>query len=286
LSAQRYKKESELTNKTSKDMENQGKGRIVIRVGRHHLSFSAIDMSQDENPIVYEPFVVKSGMSIAANLRSALKESDIAAGSARKVLVMSDSPLLLTPVELFEESTMAQFYQHAFPKSEQEQVMYNVLPDENTVAVFALNKDLLTVINDHFDDVKIVTALSPVFRHLHRRSFTGSRNKLYGYFHDETIDIFAFHQNRFKFYNRYDARRMKDVMYFMLYVWKQLSFSQENDELYIVGDIAERDLLTENLKQYVQKTYTINPSADFNRAASTQVKGMPFDLVTLFARGR
>jgi hypothetical protein len=33
------------------------------------------------------------------------------------------------------------------------------------------------------------------------------------------------------------------------------------------------------LRRYASKTYTINPSAEFNRAPVTLVKGIPFDLM-------
>jgi hypothetical protein len=71
-----------------------------------------------------------------------------------------------------------------------------------------------------------------------------------------------------------------------LYVWKQLALDNQYDELHIVGDIPERDWLIEELKKYLSKAYVINPSADFNRAPATQVKGLPYDLVTLYTKGR
>ena len=170
----------------SNELNLQGKGRIIIRLGRHHLSFSTIDASQTEAPVTYEPYVMKSGISVAANLREALKGAALDRMGIRKALVMVDVPILLIPIEIFEESKMDDMYNHSFPRKEQESVLYNVLPDLNAVAVFAINKDVKTVLEDNFGDVKIVVALTPVWRHLHRRSFTGARGKLYGYLHDQS----------------------------------------------------------------------------------------------------
>jgi len=140
-----------------------------------------------------------------------------------------------------------------------------------------------------------MAALSPVWRHLHRRSFTGARNKLYGYFHEHKLDIFSFQQNRFKFYNQFEAARAHDALYFLLYVWKQLLLSTEHDELHLVGDLFaaesssvqnEQQWLVDELRRYLQNVYVINPSAEFNRSPVTKISGMPFDLMTLFAKGR
>lgn len=245
-----------------------------------------MNLLQAEQPITYEPYVMKSSMSVAANLRKALKEADVIQAGAKRALVMVDAPILLVPVEVFDEQYMSEMYDHAFPGKEQETVLYNVLPDLNTVAIFAISKDLLTVLNDNFDDVKFTAAMSPVLRHLHKRSFTGMRSKLYGYFHDQTLEVFSFYQNRIKFYNQFEVSRIYDAIYFLLYVWKQLALSTEQDELFLVGDIPEREAFVNELRRYVQKACVINPSADFNRAPATQVKNMPYDLMTLFTKGR
>ena len=149
-----------------------------------------------------------------------------------------------------------------------------------------MNKDLRLVIDDHFKDVKVITAISPVWRHLHQRSYTGTRHKLYGYFHEKRLDIFSFQQNRFKFCNTFEASRANDSLYFLLYVWKQLRLQPEYDELHIVGEIPEKEWLQAELKKFLQNAYIINPSADFNRHAITEIKGMPYDLQTLYIKGR
>ena len=272
----------------SNELNQQNKGRIVIRLGRHHLSFSMMEPSQTEAPVTYEPYVMKSGISVAANLREALKGAALDRMGIRKALVMVDVPVLLIPIEIFEEGKMDDMYNHSFPHKEQECVLYNVLPDLNAVAVFAINKDVKTVLDDNFGDVRIFVALSPVWRHLHRRSFTGVRGKLYGYLHDQKLDIFSFHQNRFKFYNQFETARAHDTLYFLLYVWKQLMLNAEHDELHLVGEglADEQSELVSELRRYLQNVYIINPSAEFNRSPVTKIKGMPFDLMALFTKGR
>ena len=269
-------------------LNQRGKGRIFIRIGQRHLSFSSVDMTQAETPVSYEPYVVKSGMSIAANLREALKGAALAQMGVFRAMVLVDAPVLLIPVEVFEERKMVDMYNHSFPRKEQEQVYYNVLPDLNAVAVFGVNKDLKTVLDDHFSDMKVIPVQLPVWRHLHKRSFTGAHSKLYSYLHDKKLDIFAFQKNRFKFYNQFETRRPGDVAYFQLYVWKQLQLNADHDELHLIGEQPGdmQDGLADNLRRFLKKVYVVNPQADFNRAPATKVKDMPFDLVTLLTKGR
>ena len=161
-----------------------------------------------------------------------------------------------------------------------------MLPDLKAVCLFAVNKDLRGVICDQFADVQFIHAMTPVWRHLHQRSFTGHRNKLYGYFHSKRLDLFSFQQNRFKFCNSFEASHAYDALYFLLYTWKLLRLEAEHDELHVMGDIPEQEWLLKELKRYLQKAYVINPTADFQQAAVTKIPGMPYDLMTLLVKGR
>ena len=164
----------------------------TIRIGRKSLSFTLSDLTNAQQPITYEPYVVKSGISMAANLREAFKNDTLF--QTPKVQVMVDSKMLLIPIERFVESEVGELYRHSYPKSEMNSIEYNVLPDANAVVLFSINKDLKMVLTDRFADVKLIHLMAPVWRYLHQRSFTGHRNKLFGYFHDQQLEIFSFQQ--------------------------------------------------------------------------------------------
>lgn len=263
------------------------KRKMTIRIGRNTLSFSMTDPTDTERPLIHEPYIVKGGISMAANVREAFKTADLMSVDTRKVQVLTDTPSLLVPIEQFEESDMETIFNHSFPASmEQRTVFYNVLPDLKCVCIFSMNKDLHNVLCDRFDDVQLIQATTPVWRYLHQRSFTGHRSKLYGYFHEKQLDIFGFQQNRFKFCNSFEASHAHDALYFLLYVWRQLRLEAEHDEMHIVGDIPEQPWLLQELKRYLQKAFIINPSADFREAPAAKITNMPFDLMTLLVKGR
>ena len=257
--------------------------RLVIRVARTTLSISTISA---DGTVDFIPYVVKSGVSMAANMREAFKTEAALQKSYAKAVVMVDTPVLMVPADLYEEDDSDKIYAHSYPELSSDAVLTNVLPDLSAVALFSINKDLRMVITDHLPSSRFICALAPVWRYLHRRSFTGARSKLYGYLHDRRLDIFSFNQNRFKFCNSFDTANAHDSLYYLLYVWKQLMLKPEHDEMHLVGDIPERDWMLDELKRYLQRAYCINPSGDFNRSPIAQIKGMPYDLMTYLIKGR
>lgn len=261
------------------------KQRLTIRVSRGSLSFSVADATS-EHQILYTPYTVKSGISMAANLRQAFKSDAWYANGWHNALVMIDTPVLMVPAEEFDAGACATMYNHALTGHKGDLIMHTTLPALNAVAVYSVNKDLKLVIDDNFSDAKFAHVCAPVWNHLYRRSFTGVHNKLYGYFHDKKLELFSFQQNRFRFCNTFGVTSAQDAAYFILFVWKQLGLDQRRDELHLAGDIPERENTIDGLRRYLQNAYVINPTADFNRAPITRIKGLPYDLLTLYVRGR
>lgn len=256
--------------------------RLVIRVSTGSLSFSTTRHEQ----VLFEDYSLNSGISLAANLREALRTMPLLATDYQRVLVMVDTPVLMVPSDLFNMDTMETEYRHAFTQFNAATVKHTVLPDLNGVAVFAVNKDLLTVVNDHFDSINFTPVAAPVWRHMHRRSYTGPREKLYGYFHDRKLEVFCFTENRFKFCNSFTVNNPNDALYYLLSSWKQLGLGAEHDELHLVGQLPDSEGLVEEARRFVKRVFLINPSGEFNRAAITQIEGMPYDLMVLYIKGR
>ena len=255
--------------------------RLVIRVSRHSLSFSTTEGSE----VVYVPYALKSSISMAANMREALQSVPLLGQSYGRVLVMVDSPVLMMPVDQFAEDTMEAYYQQAFTHCEHQVMTYTVLSDLNAVAVFSVAKDLRTVLQDAFGEVRFVAAMAPLWRHLNQRSYTGSHSKLYVYFHEKMVDIFSFAQSRFKFCNSFAFNSTDDAIYYILATWKQLGMAADHDELYLTGDMAGHDSLKDEMEKFIKRVFVINPVGEFNRASVAQIPGIPYDLVTLYVRG-
>ena len=169
--------------------------RLVIRISRNSLSFATIS-NEVNGQITFKPYILNTGISIAANLREAFRTQELLQDTYFRVLIMIDTPSLMVPIELFHEEEQRSLYLHTFQGHEQDEIVNTVLPDLNCVAVFSVNRDLKLVLDDHFATPTFIAATAPVWRYLHQRSYMGVREKLYAYFHDRRMEVFTFGQNR------------------------------------------------------------------------------------------
>lgn len=272
----------ETGNNTTAPWQRQ---RLVIRATQSSMAFAVSD-AEAEHKALFEPYAMRAGISVAANLREAFGQSRLLNRGYRRVQVFTDAPSLMVPLDEYEENSPEELFHTAFTGYKQDTIMHCVVPDLNCMAVFPMNKDLRLVVTDHFQDCRFAPLMQPVWSYLHRRNFTGSHKKLFAYFHDDLLEVFCFTQYRFRFCNRFEAETSRDAVYYLLAVWKQLGMDSTNDEMHLVGLIPEKDWTLDALRRFVSKVYQINPVAEFNRAPQAQIPDLPFDLMTYFLKGR
>ena len=76
--------------------------RVTLRIARSSMSFAIVE-STAINGLAYDPYVVRSGMSMAANLREAFTNSPILSQGFQRAQVLIDTPVMLIPLDEFDE---------------------------------------------------------------------------------------------------------------------------------------------------------------------------------------
>ena len=251
---------------------------LVIRTSRNSLAFS----TSDEREVTFERYPLKSSISLAANMREALRQVPLLQHQFQRVKVVVDAGVLMMPADLYRQEEQEELYYHTFTRQQQTAVVHSVVPDLNAVAVFSIQKDLRQVLTDQYGTVSFMPLMMTVWRHMYQKSFTSKNAKLYGYFHDRRLEVFSFGQNRFKFCNAFSVNNPSDALYYLLAAWKQLGLSPQQDELHLSGDLPEKEQLVEQASQFVKRIFVANPSGEFNRAPVTQIEGMPYDMMLLY----
>ena len=62
---------------------------MTIRLGKSSLSFTMHDAANTERPIIFEPYIVRGGISMTANLREAFKSVELLTPDIRRCQLLS-----------------------------------------------------------------------------------------------------------------------------------------------------------------------------------------------------
>ena len=55
-----------------------------------------------------------------------------------------------------------------------------------------------------------------------------------------------------------------DRIYYLLYIWKQLGFDQERDELHLTGILADKENLVTELRKFILQVFIMNPETNID----------------------
>lgn len=258
---------------------------LTIRISTATLWLAARDA--DTGSIEHEQYRMRHGVSAAANLRIVLADSALAKKAPSSATVVVDTPVMLVPLAEHEENgEPTTTYNATFGTDISGELEHVVLPAENAIAVFSVAPDLRTVVADRFPTYRFVPLMQPLWAYLHHRSFTGTRRKLFVFFHDKQAEVTAYRHTQFLFYNRFDAIYPDDTMFYVLGVWKELGFDTAADELHLAGTKPTVDMFRDAAERFLKNVFVVDAAADFNYALHPDLIALPLDMQTLFARGR
>ena len=232
--------------------------KLHIRIGRSTLIFQSTENGIANTP----PHVVelRGGVSASANLRTAFKQPPLDGVHFDRCTVLVDSPTMLVPDDDFRPEDAAILFDHCFTGHERDHKCHAAREALHAVALFALDKDLETVVADHASTSLFLPVCLPIWEHFGRQT-SSPRQRLHGYFHDGKVDIFCIAGNRFKFCNAFSATHSHDTLYFLLSVFSQLGMKATRDEVVLLGATPHQQWITDNLEKYVERV-TVTPTTD------------------------
>ena len=223
---------------------------LVIRLGRSVQTFLAHDASTGTDEVgTHETNI---GMSVPANLREAFRTQPLLSRDYASVTVLADVDVLVMPEDEFEEADSSTIYRHTFSGHDNDVVRHCPLERLHAVALLGLERDLLTVMSDHYPHAVFLPVCLPVWEHFSQQGET-SRQRLYGYFYDERLCVFSFSKSRMKFCNTFSATHAHDALFYLLSVFSQMGMKADRDEVVLLGTTPQQKWISDSLLGYVQR---------------------------------
>ena len=67
------------------------------------------------------------------------------------------------------------------------------------------------------------------------------------------MEVFAIDKGKLLLINSFNCKHTSDHIYYLLYVWQQLGYSQEKDQLFLTGEVESKDALLAELKRFLRQ---------------------------------
>lgn len=254
---------------------------LSIRLSADGFSFSIYNPI-GKGDLCFVPYPVDACSSMTANIKEMLAVTEALQHPYRRVNVLTDSPRFTpVPFDLFEDEQMDTLFYHNFSKGNNETVLCNILGKSNTVILFAMDKYAHQLLAEHFPSARFFSSASPLTEYFARKSRLGNNRKLYAHIRKQLMEVFCYDRGKLLLINSFPCKQTSDRVYYLLYIWQQLGYNQEKDELQIAGKPEDKEELLVELRKYLRQVFVIDPSAELNRSDTDKTENMPFDMQTL-----
>lgn len=184
-----------------------------------------------------------------------------------------------TPVPLadFQEEYCDTFYNYSVSPDVKHRVFYDVVPAANMALLFGLPELTCQMIEEVFGEVRYVSAITSVVKHMYRRASGAS---MFIYAHEQDATIMLTEGGKLALLNTYSVQGADDVAYYALSILSQLGIKPDMLALSIAGYASVRNPMIARLQQFVPKVLPVLPTQEFNHEIAAE-ETLAYDLVTL-----
>ena len=166
-------------------------------------------------------------------------------------IVSSEPNYTLVPEAIYEDEAKERLYRFTFA-TPVETVAVQPMSALESVLLFGLRRDMHDFIAQTLPSAHWEHTLASLLLRWHERSLRALHAHMYAVVQDRTMDVACFDRGALRFVNRFEVENHDDIMYYLLYVWKQLSLDQRNDSLTLSAVTSVAFDLKEKLQTYLK----------------------------------
>lgn len=240
---------------------------LSIRLCTDGFSFSIYNPIQNVRSTLSEK-TPNPSLSLTANLKTAFQESEFLSYTYKRVnILMASRRFTLVPLELFEDEQAEILFYHNHLKRENEKICTNLLRKNSIAIIFGIDKSTWQFLNECYPDARFYSQTSPLIEYFSAKSKLGNSKKMYVSMRNDEMDIYCYERGRLLLANSFECQQTADRIYYLLYIWKQLNFNQERDELHLAGLLTAKETLTQELRKFILQVFIMNPETNIDLQA-------------------
>ncbi|MGD2033408.1 MAG: DUF3822 family protein [Bacteroidales bacterium] len=164
----------------------------------------------------------------------------------------------MIPYEFFRPDQLKAMLEFNHPLEDLEEIHYNNVPFSRSYLVFALPTYFAGVMSDKFGKVEFFNQATPLLAFADQLIGQDQGNCVLVNLNKEFFDIIVLKDNALRFINTFLYVNSVDLLYFILYVCKQLGIDAKQTAFHLAGEESDNPTLTSDLSQYITGLKKVN----------------------------
>ena len=220
---------------------------LSIQLGISHFSYCLLNTTT----LTYDYAKIHT-LSLADDTTAEITEiinndAIIKAEFSSQSVAFVNFPSTLVPSSLYKRKEAEAIL--AFNTEVKETVLTDTILSQKARLIYSVPENILTIVSDFFPKAKQKAQESILIQ---QYSQFNNTEKAYLYFNQKKVTITFFTGNKLIFNNSFDYLTKEDLLYFVLFSFKQLKLSTEIIEVTLFGSIEKNDEYFNLLYEYVR----------------------------------
>jgi hypothetical protein len=160
----------------------------------------------------------------------------------------------LVPAAYFNRDHLSDYTDFNSGTSTDGELFSNHIPVLDAYNAFSLSRALVSLITLHFKKVEFSSQASPFLWNVFSESSSMNKTAMYVGINGDFFDVAVTGEGKLRLYNTFQYVNETDLLYYILYVCKQLSLNTGELSVILSGEMSSRLVYSEMVKQYLPFT--------------------------------
>lgn len=221
-----------------------------------------------------------SGGTAASDFQDIYYDNEFLSLPFRKVIILNcTADFTLIPTHIFDEKNEGDYMDFLFSHPTG-RLMHHELMLQSVTVLHGMDEDLHNFLFRSFLNPQLYHHSAPLISYFSNPMLRINAKRMIISIEADSIDLVCFEQDRLLLVNRFSISSLKEAIYYLLFVWKQLGFDQLKDYAHIAGNMQGRKELMSGLKEYFRHIIPVNitPKAHLEQV---DILTIPFPLIAL-----
>ena len=198
---------------------------------------------------------VKKDETLNDVLEEAFRTNALLRPDYDEVHIYADYSSTRIPLDEFRSEEAQALYRLTFGKDSLQgmNMHYEMLPALEVIEVFVVDAEIEATILRHYPHASIHSYFGQLMNKMLSKDKRqrGTEKRLYVHSNGSQLFMFTYENGKLQFANSFEATTLSNQLYFLLYVWKQLSMDQRNDVCML---LSKDKTLEAELRKYITHT--------------------------------
>ena len=237
---------------------NSEKYTVSIRLCSDGLSFAGHIPSEKDSFFYTETEIDRTKPYIQAIKDIFFAHSFFSCTFKHTYVICANRQYTLVPENIFLEQQKERLMSFVF-SSPEEKILYESLNELDSVILFGIQPKVYDFFSRSLINPIFTHAVTAQLTQWRDRSLTAYPKQLYVALYKDTMDAACFYRESLLFINSFHVHDSADMLYYILYIWKQTGMDQQKDKLILFANTETYLALKEQLQTYLLQIEHVPP---------------------------